>query len=334
MNENFSDVFYLNLRQFNVPVLQMFVGPENYAKVSPYIGKWIKFDFKEIEKFAKEQGNGSFSFDSYKQQASLAQNKLEDPAVLVKLQKAFVDSHALKFVSKTNAKTAESVDVVKYKFVVDKAGLKKLLISGGQIMGTPVGASDAKRFDAEVKQTYLPSGEIWLGVKDGLVYRLVLNSNITIPATKTAGKTTMIASLTAGFKDYNKPIVLVAPSPVQSILDIIKPYLEKSMMVPNNAMVPPGKNPAVDTVGMSVLSSSRLLAEIFYSKNNSYSGFCLDRELMTLLKKISSSVCNIASDKQAYSIATDLPSGKIFCVDSTGFAGVISLFPWGKTSCQ
>ena len=350
------NVFYLNLREFNVPVLQMFIGPANYAKIISYLGKWIKFDYQEIEKYMSEQMGGSFSINAYKQQIDQTQNKLENPAVWVKLQQAFVSSHVLRFASKKNTITPEGVAVVSYKFAVDKAGLKKFLMSAGKIMGTPVKASDVKKFDTEVKPAYLPTGEIWLGTKDNLPYKLIINSKITMPVStasgiaksaKNTGNLTSTASLVASFKDYNQPISLRIPSVSQSIIDVIKPFMESSVSQSIIDIVKPSIESSKDVVearasqvkdstGISVLASSRSQAEIFYSKSNSYSGLCRDIDMMALLKKYSSSIifCNVASDSQTYSISTNLPSGKKFCVDSSGFYGEVSSFPGGKGSCR
>lgn len=322
-----NNIFYLNLREFNLTVIKAFVGPEGYNQITSYIGKWIKFDPKEIESYFQQQAGTSLTINSYKQQLTKSQSKLEDPVVQAKLRQAFVSSHVLRFTSRSKIKTAEGLSATSYKFTVDKVGLRKLIIATSQIMGTPIDAKNLKKFDTEVKQAYLPSGEIWIGTTDNLPYKLVLNSNINIPASASTKKLAMTYNLTANLKDYNKPVKLVAPSPIQNILDLIKPYLEKA------------KSTAKEASSLSLLSTTRTLAEIYWGEHQrAYYGFCQDKILSATkeqLQKYSLTLnCRVSPDGQSYFAYLKLASGKINCVDSTGFNGMVRNTPTNQNLCQ
>lgn len=150
-----------------------------------------------------------------------------------------------------------------------------------------------------------------------------------MPASTNTGKLTSTASLVASFKDYNRPIDLHIPSISQSIIDIIKPFMEASKALTKDAQA------------SSLLSSARVSAEIYYDNHgNSYNGYCQDEKSFKtiaagLLKDYSLGLsCLVSTDGQDYLAYFKASSGKAYCVDGTGFSGAVSILPTRKTTCQ
>lgn len=87
----------------------------------------------------------------------------------------------------------------------------------------------------------------------------------------------------------------------------------------------PSRNKAKDTRIVSSLNQMRVLAEIYYGKSGSYTGFSADVSVQALLDDINknggngASVITVSSDGFSYTLASRLASGgEHYCVDSNG----------------
>ncbi|MEA2701663.1 MAG: hypothetical protein QOE22_372 [Candidatus Parcubacteria bacterium] len=95
-----------------------------------------------------------------------------------------------------------------------------------------------------------------------------------------------------------------------------------------------GRSTLAESAIKSSLSNTRAMAELYYDGNgrNGYKGLCADADIRNVFKSAKVSVeCN--ATPQAFAASAKLPSGKYYCVDSTGYAaqGTKKLGP--KTAC-
>jgi hypothetical protein len=87
-----------------------------------------------------------------------------------------------------------------------------------------------------------------------------------------------------------------------------------------------------------MLSSARVNAELYYSKANSYSGYCsVDKTYNDIKQAINQDpsfkyILNCLDSKENYAISSNLMVGGYWCIDNTGYLGKITA-PTTKTYC-
>ncbi len=197
------------IRLNNLPNLGFF----NSSALS---NQWIKIDTEAIKK--------QFGLEKLKEQIKEAQKQQElTPEQTEKLKQIIAQSKILKVTEKLASEKIEGVNTHHYKFLIDKAELKKLIvdISGVVQNKTPTDKELAK-FDKSLEAIDNPGGEIWIGKKDYLPHKILFTVEIKETAeSKTAGQ----LKATLSFKNYNKPVQIDIPSPVRSIEEIMRQLL-------------------------------------------------------------------------------------------------------------
>ena len=125
-------------------------------------------------------------------------------------------------------KKIDGVDTYHHKFLIDKNKFKKLIADlDAVVQDNPPLEEEVKEesngesnsdFDKKFEVAEPIEGEIWIGKKDYLPYKIFLSMKVKEKRkSKTAGQLT-IALL---FKNYNKPVEIDIPSSVKSIEEII-----------------------------------------------------------------------------------------------------------------
>ena len=196
-------VVYIRLN--NLPNLGFF-------DLSVLSNQWIKIDTEAIKKqFGLEKLEGQIK-ETQKQQ-DLTPEQTE------KLKQIVAQSKVFKVTEKLASEKIDGVDTHHYKFLIDKAELKKLIIDiSGVVQNKTLTNEELAEFDKGLEAIDNLGGEIWIGKKDYLPYKVLLTIGIKETAeSKTAGQLTAILS----FKNYNKPVQIDIPSPVKSIEEIL-----------------------------------------------------------------------------------------------------------------
>ena len=198
-----NKVIYIKLN--NLPNLVW-----GFLDLSSLSNQWIKIDIEAIAKqFGFEQ-----RLEELQKQQKLTQEQIK------KLKQIFNQTKVLKVTEKLASEKIEGVDTHHYKFSIDKNEFKKLIKDISSIQNKTLTDREFAEFDKALEAIELFGGEIWIGKKDYLPYRVILNLKIKeIAEFQKGGQITITILL----KNYNKPIQIDTPSPVKSIEEILRP---------------------------------------------------------------------------------------------------------------
>jgi hypothetical protein len=209
---------------------------------------------------------------------------------------------------------------LRYQFTVSKDGVRELaldLIQNGQ--GAPATPEQIAEIDRTLEALTFSDGELWISPFSFLPHRI--SFRITGASGSEIPFTNLAVSLT--LSGYNDAFPAeINPTPV-SIRDFIEGAKFKQK----------------DTRVESLLSQSRVQAEMFYGSRRTYRNLCTaSSELATTfseLKTITGQDPVCFSDSKAYAIATPVPSdgAQIACVDSKGTNGRVASLPT-KAVCE
>jgi hypothetical protein len=200
-----NKIIYIKLN--NLPNL-------GFLDLSSLSNQWIKIDTEAIAKqFGFEQ-----RLEELQEQQKLTQEQIK------KLKQIFNQTKVLRVTEKLASEKIEGIDTHHYKFSIDKNEFKKLIKDISSVQNKTLTdrelAEFDKSFDKALEAIELFGGEIWIGKKDYLPYRVILNLKIKETAEFQKGGQITITIL---LKNYNKPIQIDTPSPVKNIEEILGP---------------------------------------------------------------------------------------------------------------
>lgn len=204
------------------------VGKIIYVKISdvPNLGffdlsavknQWVKIDTEALKK--------QFGLEKLEEQLKEVQKQKElTPEQIEKLKEAVQQAKAFKITQKLASEKVEGVSTHHYKFTIDKAGVKNLVADIGQIVqNKTLTEKELADFDKSLETVKLPEGEIWIGKKDLLPYKISLSSTIKEADTsKISGKVSLILL----FKNFNKPVHIAVPTQAKPLEEILEGLLE------------------------------------------------------------------------------------------------------------
>ncbi|MCD6528320.1 hypothetical protein J7K44_01640 [bacterium] len=180
-------------------------------------------------------------------------------------------------------------------------------------------------------------GEIWIGKKDYLLYKIKGEKNIDL--SKFGEKGSVIVSLNLEYSGFNEPVRVETPSDYKDISEVLA-SLNKliSFFEPYQASTLRARDARI-TADMTQV---RTLAVLIYSNEDSYKNLCYNLTLNenapdygdtlgTIEKDIQNQQGGVLklscySSKESYCISADLvsPNKGKFCIDSSGTAREIS----------
>ncbi|MFH0906644.1 MAG: type II secretion system protein [bacterium] len=90
--------------------------------------------------------------------------------------------------------------------------------------------------------------------------------------------------------------------------------------------ISPARNKAKDSSIKAALSQVRAQAEMFYDDNNTYVALAAKAEMVVVLASITSNGGTVTSgySASAYCVQSTLNGGGSYCVDNTGYVGIIA----------
>lgn len=199
------------------------VGKIIYVKISdvPNLGffdlsavknQWVKIDTEALKK--------QFGFEKLEEQLKEAQKQQElTPEQIEKLKEVVKQAKVFKITQKFASEKINGVNTHHYKFTIDKEGIKKLVTDISQIVqNKTLTEKELTDFNKSLEAIELPEGEIWIGKKDLLPYKVSLSSTIKgTEQLKTSGK----ISFTLLFKNFNKPVQIDIPTQTKPLEEIL-----------------------------------------------------------------------------------------------------------------
>lgn len=206
-------VVYVNLN--NLPNLEFF-------DLSLLSNQWIKIDTEVIK--------NQLGLENFEEQIKEAQKQQElTPEQVEKIKQIVEQAKVFKITEKLTSENIEGVSTHHYKFLIDKNELKKLIVDiikivdiGKVVLDKTLTDEELAEFDKEfdkgLEVIKTLDGEIWIGKKDYLPYKILLTLEIEETAeSETAGRLTT----TMSFKNYNKLVQIDTPSPVKNIEEVL-----------------------------------------------------------------------------------------------------------------
>jgi len=178
--------------------------------------QWIKIDTEAIKK--------QFGLEKFEAQIKEAPKQQGlTPEQTEKLKQVVAQTKVFKVTEKLASEEIEGINTHHYKFLIDKNELKKLITDISAIVqNKTLTDEELAELDKGLEAIESLGGEIWIGKKDYLPYKIIFTVGIKeTTESKTAGQLTA----TLSFKNYDKPVQIDIPSPVKSIEEIMSQSL-------------------------------------------------------------------------------------------------------------
>ena len=172
-------------------------------------GQWIKGDFKEIKK--------THSKEVQKEEQELS------PEQQKKIKEAITKAKIFKITKELQDEKIEGVDTHHYKFSIDEEKVIQLFIEISKIISPNESLNEKElkgSLTASLDNEAIESakGEVWIGKKDFLLYKLLFSSAIKeTEKTKSEGKLTIQTQ----FKNYHKPVQIDIPKPTKPFEEVL-----------------------------------------------------------------------------------------------------------------
>jgi len=174
--------------------------------------QWIKIDPETIKK--------QFGLEELEEQTKQAQKEQElSPEQIEQIKEVATRTKVFKITEKMSSEKIDGINTHHYKFVIDKEGLIELFTEISKIMqNESLTEKELQELNGSLQAIEISEGEIWIGKKDLLLYKILLDLNIKeTEKTKAEGKITMSIQ----FKHYNKSIWIDIPAPVKTLEEIM-----------------------------------------------------------------------------------------------------------------
>ncbi|MEI6597045.1 MAG: hypothetical protein WCL13_02425, partial [bacterium] len=191
----------LNLRFFDVSILK---------------NQWVKLNVEALK--------NQLGLEKFDAQIKEVQNNQDlSSEQKEKIKTAFQQAKIFKITEKLSGEKIEGVSTYHYKFIIDRAGVKIFYIEVNRIIrGREITQKELIDFDKNLEEVESPAGEIFVGKKDMLPYKIVLSYIIkNSPKSKSPVK----VNLNLLLKNFNKPIEVEIPAQVKTTEEIISSIL-------------------------------------------------------------------------------------------------------------
>ena len=295
------NIFYAELTK--APILGMLPIPS----LSQYENKWFSFPYNSTNsQMITNQFPGSSPFIK-----NIGSKFNADQTS--HLYQMFRDAHFIKMVQRFSPETITGELSYHFSFDLDRAAIVSYLQSLKEYVNnvgkndSQLSAFDPTSFINVFDKLKDLKGEIWIERDDKLLHKITMSFGIQPDLAKNEQVKTNIVAI---FSDWNKPILITAPTDSTPFADLISASISDAQQKGKEASI------------KANLANMRAQAEIFWNKGSSYSNFCLSKELKITRTAIendggSGFVCK--DTLKAYVISVKLsPSSGYSCVDSTG----------------
>lgn len=186
-------------------------------------GQWIKIDIDELQK--------ELGIDNLEKKSNEGRQKKNEGVSdlskeqIKKLEVLSKKSRIIKIIKKFANKEIDGVETHHYTFIVDKGNLRKTIIEGTKIIeNRKLTKKELSKLDEDLKSITPYKGEIWIGKKDLLPYKLSLN---TVFAKTSASKNSGTVSFVLTLKNFNKLIQVDVPQQTRPIKEVFSELFVK-----------------------------------------------------------------------------------------------------------
>lgn len=188
--------------------------------LAEYANKWIKIDEEEIRNAYEEISSLSSTFGTPTPTPTQELFSKEQVAQISDLAKR---TSFLEFSENLGKEKIEGTTVYRFKYKINKEETKNFLLESLRIgINRALTQEEIDSVLESFNSLTLPTGEIWIGTKDYLPYKLTANFEVSgTEASATSGTVSLILF----FKNFNKPQSIEAPANSISLMDILEPYL-------------------------------------------------------------------------------------------------------------
>ena len=288
--------------------------------LSKYEGKWFSFPVK-----SQDTQSLSSLINPITKISGLSSNITDKitPEQQEKIYQMTQNAHFIKMTQRLSSEKINGQLSYHFLFDLDRQGINTYLVLLKEYVNS-IGKDDSvlSSFDPTSAIVSLNKiedfkGEIWIGEKDTLPYKITTSFSIKPDVNKDQKVKINIVSI---FSNWNNPNPIIAPTESTPFQTFISSVMSDSLGQ--------ARQKASDAGIKSYLSNLRAEGELFYdaNNNNSYAGFCSSSGLKNTRQSIESSggtsfICKDSSIK--FAVSSKITDGTYFCIDSTGFANII-----------
>lgn len=201
-----------------------------------YSNKWIKVDEMELRNAYEEASALAPSMGTPMTTPTEEIFTKEQIQQIVDLAKR---TSFIEFSKNLGNSTISGVPVYHYHYKINETNTKNFVLQAIKI-GINRDLTQEEKDDVlkELNSVSMPTGEIWIGRKDSLPYKLTAD----FVATGRGGDSSETLSIMFNFQGYNKPVEIEAPKNSTSLMEILKPYIDLYTSMSNSS-----GNSAIDT---------------------------------------------------------------------------------------
>lgn len=181
---------------------------EYMAFLEGFNNKWFSLDIEALRKqFGPETG-------SEPDKATFAQE-------VAQVKEALGRHQPLVITGRLPSEKIDGVSTFHYSYVIDKEEMIALMIDIDPILNNGTTSEEAKaEIRKNVEEAQMPTGELWIGKKDYLPYRITLGG--TDSTTSGTVKTDWTMALDLKLNKFNEPVVVEKPADAKSVEEAIK----------------------------------------------------------------------------------------------------------------
>jgi hypothetical protein len=159
---------------------------------------------------------------------AIAQDKRQQDNVSKNIVTVLASRNIIRYKNNPESSELNGIPVYKYRATIDVDELMQALIAVAELnTGQRVSAEERKSISAARDYVRFDEGEVWVGRKDFLPYRMSMKVSIVDSVERAFSGTITVESV---FKDYNRPVDILVPSNAKPIDQIIKEMMSVSSM--------------------------------------------------------------------------------------------------------
>jgi len=240
--------FYFKIS--NLPNIQI-------ADLSPFSDKWIKLSGEELKNSPLlNQSSGQ------SQNAALKESKPLTTAQIQRLEQFITKHQFIKVTKKLADETLAGVPTKHFRFVFDKQAYKDFAKELSDNSDYKLDKTQLDKMNESLDSLNSADGEMWIGKKDAMLYKIVLNFNLAeTSSSKASGKITF----TMSFSNYNQPVTVTAPSPVLPFEEVLNQLLGGASSALDSASAK-----SRDALRLADVRQIMTALELSYNDNNKY----------------------------------------------------------------
>ena len=273
--------------------------------------KWVSVDLKEIKKYLEEEGKGEDVEEFEKQKKILLEEKTEQIKEITKKANVYIITK--KSIDEINGKKA-----YRYAFTMSREKIIDLFSEINKLISDEPLIKDEDRQEVMeiLKDVEMPSGEVWIGKEDLLLYKIKIDYTLENIEMETVAD----FDIDLEFSNHNKEIKVDIPSSTKTLEEIFAELMGASF----------GEATTKAADANIKLLLDQLKSQMEYLRVESSTSTYLSKPLSdTNIKKISDEISNLNKDHNfaiysngaKWCAKATLNAGSDWCVDSTGYIG-------------